>query len=220
MKTKSPLMHLIIIIIVVCPLIYLALIWRTIPDIIPVHYSMHFEPDRMDNKRQLWIPTGIIAGVSLILYFLLLNIRKIDPKQKSAPESSIFKRLAIGIVIFLTALNFIIILSANQRINLMEKSLFPLLGLLFAFIGNYMSNIKPNYFAGIRLPWTLSSDYNWRKTHQFAGKLWFWGGLLSAIISVLIPLQYAINISFFILFIMILLPTLYSYRLFKKEQSV
>ncbi|MDQ2752120.1 MAG: SdpI family protein, partial [Bacteroidota bacterium] len=35
-------------------------------------------------------------------------------------------------------------------------------------MGNNFYNIKPNYFAGYRLPWTLESEENWRKTHHLA----------------------------------------------------
>lgn len=41
-----------------------------------------------------------------------------------------------------------------------------------------MSKIRQNYTVGIRLPWTLSSEDNWDKTHRLAGKLWIVGGVL------------------------------------------
>jgi hypothetical protein len=44
-------------------------------------------------------------------------------------------------------------------------------GLMLAVVGNYIYNIKPNYFAGIRLPWTLHNDENWKRTHLLGGKL-------------------------------------------------
>lgn len=56
--------------------------------------------------------------------------------------------------------------------------IFPLIGLLFVFLGNVMYSLKPNYFAGIRVPWTLDSDDNWKATHRVAGIVWFAGGLL------------------------------------------
>lgn len=99
----------------------------------------------------------------------------------------------------------------------MDRVLWPLMGLMFAFIGNYMNNIKPNYFAGLRLPWTLSSDDNWRRTHQMAGKLWFWGGLSAAILSLIIPSPFSIIVFFLILSVLVIIPIVYSYRIFKNE---
>lgn len=217
MQTRSSLVNWVIIILALSPVIYLILIWSSLPGIVPVHYNLNFKPDKMDTKDHLWLLIGIISGISLLVYFLLLNIHKFDPKQRRVSSSFVFTKLAIGIVVFLTIINFLILISIKQNSKITEKSLFPLLGLLVAFIGNYMNNLKPNYFAGIRLPWTLSSDYNWRKTHQLAGKLWFWGGLLAAILSLFLPSPSSKIIFFIILFIMIVIPIIYSYKIFKQE---
>jgi len=53
-------------------------------------------------------------------------------------------------------------------------------GLLFAFLGNYLTRIEPNWFIGIRTPWTLSSDAVWRKTHRTGGWLFVIGGIVIA----------------------------------------
>jgi len=36
---------------------------------------------------------------------------------------------------------------------------------------NYLTRVEPNWFVGIRTPWTLSSDTVWRKTHRTGGLL-------------------------------------------------
>ena len=121
-------------------------------------------------------------------------------------------------VIFVSALGCLIITSAKDR-AVMKNFIFPLLGLMFAFIGNYMVNIKPNYFAGIRLPWTLSNDENWRKTHQLGGKLWFAGGMLIAVASFFLPGPQAFTFFISVIAIMVIIPLVYSYRLFKKHSN-
>jgi uncharacterized membrane protein len=218
MKRRSSLVNLLIVIVALSPLAFLAIIWNSLPEIVPVHYDIHFNPDKMDNKNMLWLANGMLSLVSLIVYFLLLNLHRIDPKRRRQPPSLSFKRIAIVVVVFITVLNFLILLSINNNIKLSQKLLFALLGLLMAFIGNYMNNLKPNYFAGFRLPWTLSSDYNWKKTHHIASKVWFCGGLLLVIITLLIPSDYSITIFFTILGVMIIIPVIYSYRLFKQEK--
>jgi len=90
-------------------------------------------------------------------------------------------------------------------------------GLLFAVVGNYMYNIKPNYFAGIRLPWTLENEDNWKKTHMLAGKLWFAGGLLVALTALFLPDKIALIFTFSIIILLTIIPTVYSYRLYKKQ---
>jgi uncharacterized membrane protein len=83
-----------------------------------------------------------------------------------------------------------------------------------------MHNIKPNYFAGIRLPWTLENEENWKKTHLLAGKLFFAGGLLIAILCLLTPVIISIILFITITIIVTIIPGVYSYRLYKKQKTL
>lgn len=51
-------------------------------------------------------------------------------------------------------------------------------GMLFIVLGNYMPKIKPNYFIGIRTPWTLENEVVWQKTHRVGGKVFVIMGVL------------------------------------------
>ena len=206
----------IVIFIALLPAVYLALVWDTIPQTVPVHYGADFKPDRMGDKTELWVVTAIMALVSIAIYFLLNNLHRIDPKRKNAGPSPVFNKLAIGLVVFVSAISFIIVASARGVLE-MQNLLFPLMGLMFAFIGNYMNNIKPNYFAGLRLPWTLSSDENWRRTHHLAGKLWFAGGILIILAGFLLPPSAMWIVFISLMVVMVLIPVIYSYRLFKQQ---
>lgn len=216
MKTSSNLYNVLVVIVAACPLLYLALSWNSVPENVTLQYDFNLQPDKTGHKYIIWLPAGLVAVVSVLIFFLLQYIHHFDPKMKNTPPSSAFSRLALVVLLFMTALNFIIIRSAIKNTGLQERTIFPLLGLLFAFLGNYMNNIKPNYFAGFRLPWTLSNDYNWRKTHQLAGKIWFWGGLLMAVITFLIPLGSILPVLIIIMLVLILIPSVYSYRLFRQ----
>lgn len=214
---KNSLINIAMVLVALIPFAYLALVWNTIPTMVPLHFNSNLEADRMGDKSELLGVVSIVASVSIIVFFLLKNIHRFDPKRKNEPQSDTFNKLAIGLMIFMTALNLLILISSIKGVRLMENLLFPLLGLLFAFIGNYMNNIKPNYFAGIRLPWTLSSDENWKKTHHLASKLWFWGGLFLTLISLLLPLKIVIPFFMAVVFILTLIPCIYSYQLFKRK---
>ncbi len=61
-----------------------------------------------------------------------------------------------------------------------------LVGLLFIVIGNYLPQCKPNYFVGIKTPWTLSNEEVWRKTHRFSGKVFVVLGVIM-ILSIFCP---------------------------------
>ena len=215
MKKYSPAVWIILLIALV-PAGYLALIWNNLPETVPVHFGADIQPDRYGEKSELWLVTLTMAGLSVGVYFLLNNLHRIDPKRKGTQTPHTFNKLAAGLVVFIAALTIIIIESARGALEV-QRFLFPLLGIMFAFIGNYMNHIKPNYFAGIRLPWTLSSDENWRRTHQLAGKLWFVGGIFIALISLLLPIKLLVPIFIGIIAVLVLVPVYYSYKLFKQQ---
>jgi len=102
------------------------------------------------------------------------------------------------------------------RLNI--KLIFGSIGLLWCISGNYMYNIKPNHFAGFRTRWTLNNEENWRKTHLLGGKLWFAGGLLITIASLVTSIYGTVIIFVSISIIIILIPFIYSYRLYKKQK--
>ena len=98
----------------------------------------------------------------------------------------------------------------DKEINVMViVSLF--VGFLLIVMGNYLPKTKRNYTVGIKLPWTLNSDENWRKTHRLGGYTFILGGLFF-LISPFVENQYLILITIAIIFF---IPMIYSFYLYK-----
>ncbi|MBQ5748739.1 MAG: SdpI family protein, partial [Oscillospiraceae bacterium] len=57
-------------------------------------------------------------------------------------------------------------------------------------------------------------EENWNKTHRLAGKVWTIGGVLQ-MLAAFLP-QYAFAIFLTVIVVMVLIPTLYSYALYRK----
>jgi len=220
MKPSSALLNTIAALIISVPLLYLAIIWNSVPAIIPIHFDLNLKANRMAEKSELWIPTFILAGCSLLVYVVMRNINKIDPKRAGAATPASFKRLSLVMVAIISLLNLLLVMICTSKGNTSKTLLVPAMGLLFAAIGNYLPALKPNYFAGIRLPWTLSSESNWKKTHQLAGKLWFWGGLLLAILSLFLPPVTRMPVLTTTVIVLALIPCIYSFRLFIEEKRM
>lgn len=191
-KTKrnkmNKLINWLVALVILIPGIYLAFAWNSLPAKVPMHFDINGNADRYGDKSELLRTVLILPAVSLFVYFLLANIYRIDPKKYAVENRVRLKRIAFAIVCFISALTCIIIYSASHGGSKFDVSLIlSAVGLLFAIIGNYLPNLKPNYFAGMRLPWTLENPENWRKTHALAGKLWFAGGLLLAVTCLFYP---------------------------------
>jgi hypothetical protein len=90
-------------------------------------------------------------------------------------------------------------------------------GLLLVFLGNYLTRVEPNWFVGIRTPWTLSSDTVWRKTHRTSGGLLVIGGLLLVAVAFL-PRSAFLPLLVAAIVIAVVIPIVQSYILWKREQ--
>ena len=202
------------------PAVYLAAAWNKIPETVPLHYNLKGEADRFGSKSELLILLAVMVAVNVGVYFLLVNINRIDPKKKYREENlPRMRKLAFLISIFLSALTcFIIYTSMQSAMKFDSKFITIGLGLLFTVIGNYIYNIKPNYFAGIRTPWALENEENWRLTHKLGGKLWFVGGLVLVIAALLLPDEAALVAMLITVAILAIIPIVYSYRLYRKEK--
>jgi uncharacterized membrane protein len=151
---------------------------------------------------------------------LVTNIYKIDPKKYAAQNKERMQRIAFYVAAYLSAVFVMIIYTVvHDNSGFMMKFVFIAMGLLLALLGNNMHNIKPNYFAGIRLPWTLENEENWRKTHQFAGRLWFFGGLIFAILVFLLNDKWAGYIGAALLAVLVIIPVIYSYNLYRYQSK-
>ncbi|HEY6504786.1 MAG TPA: SdpI family protein [Chitinophagaceae bacterium] len=201
------------------PGIYLFATWKNLPASIPMHYNLDGEVDRFGNKNELALLVLILTVVNIGVYLLLTNVHRIDPKKYGLENKDRMQRMAITVSVFIAALQCVFIYSSvNNVTDFIPGIIFSGVGLLFSFLGNYMYNIKPNYFAGFRLPWTLENETNWKKTHQLAGKLWFTGGILIALISLFLSFKTSVIIFLIITAILVIIPAVYSYRMYKKQK--
>jgi len=95
--------------------------------------------------------------------------------------------------------------------------LFGFIGGLFAVLGNYFKDIKPNYYIGIRTPWTLENERVWYNTHKLGSKVWVIGGLGLLLGSVLISNEKVFLPIFIVtLLIIVFIPIIYSYIDYKR----
>ncbi len=203
----------------VSPAIYLFYGYNLLPQNVPTHYDINGNVNGYSSKGAFIGIQLFLMGISCFTYFLVRFIPVFDPKKQAKYSDDTYYKLAAGLVVFLTALSLVIIYAALNNGFKIEQFLFPIVSLLFVFIGNLMNSIKPNYFAGIRTPWTLESEDNWRATHRLAGKLWVIGGIILTICLLVLPTQIK-NIVFMVAIgVFVLVPVCYSYYYFKQKQQ-
>ena len=205
-----------LLIIVLLPFIYLTYIWNSLPEIVPIHWNVNGEIDGYKSKYALILIPLILP---LLTYLLLTYIPKIDPKRKISAMGKKYDTIKFILILFMSFLALFILYSSKSQTITNPNILFILIGMLFTVFGNYMKTLKPNYFIGIKTPWTLENEDVWKSTHKLGGKLWFIGGLLIILLSLILDKK--MNTTFFIIIICIIsiIPIVYSYLEFKKIDS-
>ncbi len=198
---------------VLLPFIYLAYLWNSLPEKVPIHWNFKGEIDGWGTKYAL---IGVLFLLPVFTYVLMLLIPKIDPKKRIEFMGGKYYQIKFVLVGFMSVLALYIIHSSNSQTLSSPSMVLVLIGLLFMVLGNYFKVIKQNYFLGIKTPWTLESEEVWKLTHILAGKLWIIGGLLITILSLILPENVNFYIFITITVIISILPIGYSYLIFKK----
>lgn len=204
-------------IICLVPFVYLWTSWSDLPNTVPTHFGVDGKPDGFGSKMELLYSLGILTLIGFGTFLLLLNINKIDPK-KSRNSPAVMAKIAFAVLVLIVFIECMIVNSAHTGTIKFDRFLLPAMGLFFAFLGNVFYSVKPNYFVGIRTPWALESEENWRRTHQLAGKLWFGAGLISALLTLIFPFHIAAFVFIAIAFTIAIIPIVFSYTIFKKSQ--
>jgi uncharacterized membrane protein len=159
---------------------------------VPIHWNAKGEIDQYGSKETLILLPLLLP---LLTYLIFAKYHQL-------------KNVLVMFSSFLSV--FILYLTKNESAADLIF-LLVIVGLLYAASGNYFKTLQPNYFIGIRTPWTLESEEIWKKTHQLSGVIWFIGGILLALSGFLFPEEFMINILIAITVILIAIPVIYSF---------
>jgi len=196
------------------PLLYLLSIFQGLPEEVPLHWNINGEVDNVGSKSMLFL---MPSALPLFIYLLLTFAVKVDPKGNSMDQSVKHRRLKTVLVMLISVLSIYILNSVQDGASTNLNYLFFVVGVLYVELGNYLKTIKPNYFLGIRTPWTLESEQVWKATHRMGSKWWFVGGLV--VMSSSLSFDRSLNFWVFISVTMVIgiIPIVYSYKLYKDK---
>jgi uncharacterized membrane protein len=189
--------------------------YPVMPDAVASHWNAAGDMD--GTLPKFW---GLIL-IPLLMYgfcALLAALPRIDPLRNNYPK---FQDAYEGFILVFAAFLFFIqlqIILWGIGIPISPNLTMPvMIGILFISIGFLLERAEPNWFVGIRTPWTLSSATVWKKTHQIAATLFKLAGLVS-MVGVLAG-RYAWLFILVPVIAVALYTVVYSYSEFKKEQA-
>ena len=190
--------------------------YARMPEMVPTHWGVNGVANGWSSRAfgAFFVPCLIIG-----MYGLFLFLPNLDPKKDRYQEfEAVYHRFKAFMLLFMLAV-FIGTGLAGIGINIqIDRFISFFVGVLFVFIGYQLKDIKPNWFMGIRTPWTMSSDYVWQETHRVGGIIFMIAGVIMAL-SGWLPIAWRVP-AFIATMILLLAGTiLYSYYVYWQENK-
>ena len=143
-----------------------------LPARVTTHWDLAGRPDgtMSPTVAALFVP---LAGALLGAIFAFLP--HADPRREGLLHGGIWWTLGNAILAFLAVVQ-VALLGYNLGWPLSINGVVLVgVGLLLVLLGFLMPRMQPNWFMGIRTPWTLTSDTVWRRTHALGGRVFYHG---------------------------------------------
>ena len=157
-----------------------AIYWNDLPARVPTHWDFRGQIDGWGAKRPgIFIIPLTALGVTVLLRILPWfdpKLRRTSGEEGRMPAILPIVRIACSVLLDTI---FFVQIATSLGLNVPGGRII-ITGVLVFFIvlGNYLGNVRPNYFVGIRTPWTLENPETWRATHRLGGRLMFFGALI------------------------------------------
>lgn len=186
-----------------------------LPDVVPIHWNLQGEVDGYGSKY-LYL---LFGSLGLLGYVLIGFLRSVDPYHakinKNLPAYLSIRNIVSALLSTMSIVSLLLIfiqeIDASQTLSLV-------VGLFMVALGNVLPRVPHNFFSGIRTPWALCDERNWKKTQRFGGfGLVFGGGLM--IIGGLFQISWMIGLAFSFIILMAVLSVIYSWYLYKQKQQ-
>jgi len=187
-----------------------------LPSVVATHFNINDEPDGWMGKYTFWT---VYACLTIVLPAALTFARAVDPRKEHYVRFETFfliSRWAVSL--FLHGVCLTVVLRELGYSFPTSNIALGTFGALFAVLGNRMGQVKSNFFFGIRTPWSLADDDNWRRTHRLAAKVWFAAGVVMFALAWFVPQTWSIFALLAGVVFSGLVPCVYSYVLFARKE--
>ncbi|WP_423214042.1 SdpI family protein [Streptococcus equinus] len=197
--------------VIALPVVIGVIFWNQLPEKIPTHFGIDGQADGYSSKL-----FTLFAFPALFLLFQIICLASFEKESVKVNIPAKMRRFYTWLIPVLSLIiQGSIYANALGFIKSGPTLVTTFLAIVFIVIGNYLPKIQRNATVGIRIPWTLSDDKNWYKTHRMAGKLWVIGGLIILLESFIqVALPYVVGV---VIAVMIVGPIVYSFILSRKN---
>jgi len=186
-----------------------------LPPTVATHWNVRGVADGFSSRL---VAVSIMPLVIIVMTGLFNVLPKLDPRRANYTKFiGTYWLIANAVILFILIGHGMIVATGLGYPVKIGRTMPIGVGLLFIVLGNYLTRVEPNWFVGIRTPWTLSSDTVWRKTHRTGGWLMVLGGLVIVTCAFLPPGAF-LPLFIAAILIMSVIPIVQSYVLWKREK--
>jgi uncharacterized membrane protein len=173
--------------------------------LLPLAAALAAMPFATDRVPMQWGPDGrvnweapkswgllVLPLLAVVIFGVFFLLEQADPRRIGAdgrltPHGQAIRGIRLALSVVLAAVMMIQISAALGHRPDAGRWVGTLVALLLAVIGCFLGKLKPNRYAGIRIPWTMKSEVVWEETHRFAGWIYTVSGLLMAMALWVLP---------------------------------
>jgi uncharacterized membrane protein len=187
-----------------------------LPAVVPSHWNTAGQVNGYAPRAvALWLMPFVILFTGLLILFIPL----IDPLRQNVDAFRPALHAVVALLaVFLTYIHTLTLLAGmGVSFNMTYRLLPAFCGLLVA-LGFLTERAKPNWFIGIRTPWTLSSPTVWAKTHRLGGLVFKVCGLL-VLLGLFFPPETGMLFTLIPISAAALVTVVYSYVIYQNERK-
>lgn len=185
------------------------------PNPAPIHWNIVGEPDGYGSPLFAVLLAPFIA---LLMVILMPLLPKFDPRRENYVEFDRSYRLIMQVLVIFFALVHVLVIGAALGWPIsVPRTMMVGMGIMFGIIGNELGRIQPNYFVGIKTPWTLADPENWRRTHRVGGRMMAGAGMLMVVLGLFASEAIGFSIGISAILIASFGSMAYSYWLWKQH---
>lgn len=183
-----------------------------LPENVATKFDFNGNPTQYSSREFVTI---FMPAIYFFLIFFTNLMIKASPEKFSMPNS----KRAMDIIIAGCGLLFLGIhlgmLSDPDGKDTFVRYFSIGVALFLIVVGNVFGKTERNFFMGVRVPWTIASEANWRATHRFCGKMMVALGLVLMVLSFFVSSMPA---SIFAILVSTLSSVIYSYLYYRKYE--
>lgn len=196
------------------PFCAVALLWDKLPGQMATQWDAYSHPGNYQPKALAALGAPCI---NLIIAALLMVLPRIDPRfagYDAETKASLWHTFSIirrTATLFLSIIAVAILLAALHPAFPISLIVVVGVAVLLMIYGNLLSKLRPNWFFGIRTPWTLESRVVWVKTHRLGGRLMIVAGFCLLLLLAPPMKPYSVWVGLAVVAFMAIVPVVYSY---------